>query len=128
MRHLFLLAVLVALTLTPVRAQTPATQPLAQRIVRADSAAYRPSPAVHGGAGSMSFAALLNRGAVTPEFNFLHRGVIGILRSAFVATATAFGAGRVAQPARAQTGHIRLYVEMEIPPAREREMLNAFHD
>ena len=24
----------------------------------------------------MSFTALLNRGAVTPEFNFLHRGVI----------------------------------------------------
>src|SRR4051812_19665565 len=76
MRHLFLLAVLVALTLTPVRAQTPATQPLSQRIVHADSAAYRPSPAVHGGAGTMSFTALLNRGAVTPEFNFLHRGVI----------------------------------------------------
>jgi mannose-6-phosphate isomerase-like protein (cupin superfamily) len=34
------------------------------------------SPAVHGGAGSMGFASLLNRGAVTPEFNFLHRGVI----------------------------------------------------
>ena len=34
------------------------------------------SPAVHGGAGSMGFTALLNRGAVTPEFNFLHRGVI----------------------------------------------------
>ena len=34
------------------------------------------SPAVHGGAGSMAFTALLNRGAVTPEFNFLHRGVI----------------------------------------------------
>jgi mannose-6-phosphate isomerase-like protein (cupin superfamily) len=31
---------------------------------------------VHGGAGTMSFTALLNRGAVTPEFNFLHRGVI----------------------------------------------------
>jgi len=76
MRHLFLLAVLVALTLTPVRAQTPETQPLSQRIVHADSAAYRPSPAVHGGAGTMSFTALLNRGAVTPEFNFLHRGVI----------------------------------------------------
>jgi len=32
--------------------------------------------AVHGGAGSLSFTPLLNRGAVTPEFNFLHRGVI----------------------------------------------------
>src|SRR4051812_39970772 len=81
MRHMFLLAVLVALTLIPVRAQTPAgtgpaNQPLSQRIVHADPAAYRPSAAVHGGAGTMSFTALLNRGAVTPEFNFLHRGVI----------------------------------------------------
>ncbi|HEU4892126.1 MAG TPA: cupin domain-containing protein, partial [Vicinamibacterales bacterium] len=49
---------------------------LAQRIVHTNPATYRPSPAVHGGAGTMSFTALLNRGAVTPEFNFLHRGVI----------------------------------------------------
>jgi mannose-6-phosphate isomerase-like protein (cupin superfamily) len=49
---------------------------LAQRIVHTDPAAFRPSPAVHGGAGTMSFTALLNRGAVTPEFNFLHRGEI----------------------------------------------------
>ena len=52
----------------------------------------------------------------------------GILRSAFVATAAALGAGRFAAPARAQTRHIRLYVEMDVPPGREREMLNAFHD
>jgi mannose-6-phosphate isomerase-like protein (cupin superfamily) len=32
--------------------------------------------AVHGGAGRMSFMVLLERGALTPEFNFLHRGVI----------------------------------------------------
>lgn len=49
---------------------------LTRRIVHTDPAAYRPSPAVHGGAGTMSFTALLNRGAVTPEFNFLHRGEI----------------------------------------------------
>src|SRR5687768_7525559 len=49
---------------------------LARRIVHTDPAAYRSSPAVHGGAGSMAFTALLNRGAVTPEFNFLHRGEI----------------------------------------------------
>jgi mannose-6-phosphate isomerase-like protein (cupin superfamily) len=48
----------------------------AQRIVHTDPATYRPLTAVHGGAGSMSFAALLGRGALTPEFNFLHRGVI----------------------------------------------------
>jgi len=44
--------------------------------VHTDPERYRSSPSVHGGAGTMSFTALLNRGAVTPEFNFLHRGVI----------------------------------------------------
>src|SRR5580765_2425852 len=52
----------------------------------------------------------------------------GILQSAFVATAAALGLGRFAAPARAQTRHIRLYVEMEVPPGREREMLDAFHE
>ena len=52
----------------------------------------------------------------------------GILRSAFMATAAALGAGRFAAPARAQTKHIRLYVEMDVAPAREREMLDAFHN
>ena len=77
MRHTILLLVLVAAALMPVGAQSPAgSGTLAQRIVHTDAAAYRPSPAVHGGAGTMSFTALLTRGAVTPEFNFLHRGVI----------------------------------------------------
>ena len=85
MRHTLLLVVLVAIALMPVRAQTPAgpgpstalgAGALSQRIAHTDPAAYRPAPAVHGGAGTMSFTALLNRGAVTPEFNFLHRGVI----------------------------------------------------
>jgi len=52
----------------------------------------------------------------------------GMLRSAFIATATALGVGRVAAPAGAQTRHIRLYVEMDVPAGREREMLQAFHD
>ena len=51
-----------------------------------------------------------------------------ILRSAFVATATALGVGRFAAPAGAQTRHIRLYVEMDVPSEREREMLQTFHD
>jgi len=72
-----LLVVLAALTLMPLSAQSPAASgALSQRVVHADPAAYRPAPAVHGGAGTMSFTALLNRGAVTSEFNFLHRGVI----------------------------------------------------
>jgi hypothetical protein len=50
-----------------------------------------------------------------------------ILRSAFAATATALGFGRLATPARAQTKHIRVYVEMDVPAAREHEMLQAFH-
>ena len=52
----------------------------------------------------------------------------GILRSAVVATAGALGLGRFAASARPQTKHIRLYVEMDVPPAREREMLDAFHN
>ena len=52
----------------------------------------------------------------------------GILRSAFAATAAALGMDRFAAPAIAQTKHIRLYVEMEVAAAREREMLDAFHN
>jgi len=52
----------------------------------------------------------------------------GILRSAFAATAAALGVGRFAAPAGAQTKHSRLYVEMDVAPAREREMLDAFHN
>jgi hypothetical protein len=51
-----------------------------------------------------------------------------MLRSAFVAVAAALGFGRFAAPAHARTKHIRLYVEMDVPPAREREMLDTFHD
>lgn len=77
MRYTLLLVVVAASMLVPVRAQSPAgAAALSSRIVRTDPARYRPSPAVHGGAGTMSFTALLNRGDVTPEFNFLHRGVI----------------------------------------------------
>ena len=52
----------------------------------------------------------------------------GILRSAFAATAAALGLDRFAAPTHAQTKHIRLYVEMEVAAAREREMLDAFHN
>jgi len=51
----------------------------------------------------------------------------GLLRSAFAATAAAFGLDRIAAPAAAQTKHIRLYVEMDVAPGREHEMLQAFH-
>jgi antibiotic biosynthesis monooxygenase (ABM) superfamily enzyme len=52
----------------------------------------------------------------------------GILKSAISAAAAAFGLERLATPAEAQTKHIRLYVEMDVAPAREREMLEAFHN
>ena len=72
-----LLAFLVGMAVTPLWAARPAAQegPPA-RIVHTDPATFRQLTAVHAGAGSMAFAALLDRGALTPEFNFLHRGVI----------------------------------------------------
>jgi hypothetical protein len=42
--------------------------------------------------------------------------------------AAALGLGRFAQTASAQTKHIRLYVEMDVAPAREKEMLDTFHN
>ncbi len=45
-----------------------------------------------------------------------------------MATAAALGFDRFAGLARAQTKHIRLYVEMDVAPAREREMLDTFHN
>ena len=71
-------ASLLAGALTLVGQGQPGAQQdtLSRRIVHTDPGAFRQSTAVHAGAGSMAFAALLNLGAVTPEFNFLHRGVI----------------------------------------------------
>jgi hypothetical protein len=51
----------------------------------------------------------------------------GLLRTAVVAAAAAFGLGRFAPRAAAKGSHIRLYVEMDVAPAREREMLDTFH-
>lgn len=69
-------ATLVAgvLTLEPVAQQTT----LASRIVATEPSSFRPLTAVHLGAGNMAFAALLNRGAIGPLFNFLHRGEIPV--------------------------------------------------
>lgn len=52
----------------------------------------------------------------------------GILKTAMAAAATTFGLGRFAAPAQAQTKHIRLYVEMDVSAAREKEMLDTFHN
>ena len=51
-----------------------------------------------------------------------------MLRSALTTAAAAFGFSRFATPAQAQTKHIRLYVEMDIAPGREKEMLDTFHN
>jgi hypothetical protein len=50
-----------------------------------------------------------------------------ILKSMFGAMAAAGAAVGFAPAVRAQTRHIRLYVEMDVDPAREREMLDLFH-
>ena len=52
----------------------------------------------------------------------------GMLKTAMAAAATTLGLGRFAAPAQAQTKHIRLYVEMDVPAAREKEMLATFHN
>lgn len=68
--------VMVGVGLMVLRASVAADDTLAQRIQHTEPAKYRPLTAVHGGAGNMAFAGLLARGAVTPHFNFLHRGEI----------------------------------------------------
>lgn len=52
----------------------------------------------------------------------------GILRSMVGAVAAAAGAFAFVPAARAKTKHIRLYVEMDVDPAREQEMLDLFHN
>lgn len=63
---------MMLLGLAPLAAQDT----LADRIAHTAPEAFRPSSGVHQGAGTMGFTGILNRGAVTPEFNFLHRGEI----------------------------------------------------
>jgi hypothetical protein len=52
----------------------------------------------------------------------------GILKSLVGTAVAALGFGRLATPARAKTRHIRIYCEMDVPAAREREMLDTFHN
>ena len=53
----------------------------------------------------------------------------GILKNLLAGVAGAWGAHFAApERATAQTKHIRLYVEMDIAPSREREMLDLFHN
>jgi hypothetical protein len=50
-----------------------------------------------------------------------------ILESMVGAVAAGAGLVGLAPAARAQTKHIRLYVEMDVEPAQERQMLDLFH-
>jgi mannose-6-phosphate isomerase-like protein (cupin superfamily) len=70
------LAAIALLASTPTSAQQD--PPLAQRIVHTDPSVYRTSKGVHAGAGAISLTGLLNRGAIGPHFNFLHRGEIPV--------------------------------------------------
>ena len=73
-----ILTILLFLALMPVpRAQqASAGSSLAKRIAHTDPSSFRPSPAVHGGAGHLDFGALLTAAGQDTHFYFLHRGVI----------------------------------------------------
>ena len=53
-----------------------AREPLAQRIAHTDPAKYKPSQAVHGGAGQVDIMALLDAHSLDTNLFFLHRGVL----------------------------------------------------
>ena len=53
-----------------------AREPLEQRIAHTDPSKYRPSKAVHDGAGEMAFTALFDEHTLETNLQFLHRGVI----------------------------------------------------
>ena len=53
-----------------------AREPLAARIVHTDPAKYRPSKAVHAGAGQLDYMALLDGHSLDTNLYFLHRGII----------------------------------------------------
>src|SRR4051794_203786 len=63
---------LVALLTFPLGAR----EPLAQRIVHTDPSKYRPSKAVHDGAGQLDYMALFDAHSLDTNLYFLHRGVI----------------------------------------------------
>ena len=63
---------LVAVLMLPLGAR----EPLAQRIVHTDPSKYRPSKAVHDGAGQLDYMALFDAHSLDTNLFFLHRGVI----------------------------------------------------
>jgi mannose-6-phosphate isomerase-like protein (cupin superfamily) len=63
---------IAALLLLPLAAR----EPLTQRIVHTDPSKYRPSKAVHDGAGQLDFMALFDAHTLDTNLFFLHRGII----------------------------------------------------
>ena len=63
---------IAALWILPLAAR----EPLAQRIVHTDPSKYRPSKAVHDGAGHLDYMALFDAHTLDTNLFFLHRGVI----------------------------------------------------
>src|ERR1700680_3995533 len=53
-----------------------AREPLAQRIVHTDPAKYRPSKAVHEGAGQLDYMPMFDYHDLDTILFFLHRGII----------------------------------------------------
>jgi len=68
----------VLVSAAAMAAETPPSNGLSleQRIAHTDPASFRTAAAVHGGAGSMQFGALLGANALSTNLIFLHRGVI----------------------------------------------------
>lgn len=77
-------------------------------------------------AGGLQPARDYNLPTHNPEEDTVDRR--GILKTMVASVAAAAGFSRWATPAQAQTKHIRLYVEMDVPAARERQMLDIFHN
>jgi mannose-6-phosphate isomerase-like protein (cupin superfamily) len=71
-----LATVLAGAAQQPQAPPAPATTTLAQRIVHTTPTSFRSSKGVHGGAGQLDFAALLNANAFDTNMHFVHRGVI----------------------------------------------------
>ncbi|MBZ5617225.1 MAG: cupin domain-containing protein [Acidobacteriia bacterium] len=63
---------IAALSFLPLAAR----EPLARRIVHTDPSKYRPSKAVHDGAGQLDYMALFDAHTLDTNLFFLHRGVI----------------------------------------------------
>src|ERR1019366_7395671 len=63
---------LIVATILPLAAR----EPLAARIVHTDTAKYRPSKAVHAGAGQLDYMALFDAHSLDTNLYLLHRGVI----------------------------------------------------